>query len=104
MYGPLIGAKRALNINSAGYLRHINILLLLLLSIFDGTVTRVYLSEHEASETFVHLGVTVDELEEIHATAVFLHHHLYKLLVLKHVNHLVQDIENKTKHNQIALV
>ena len=54
----------------------------------ENLMSKLYLSENVASEWFVHFGLAVNEFEEIHATAEFLHHQLVVVLVLKHVQHL----------------
>lgn len=44
-----------------------------------------YLSENIASQCFVHQRRPIYKLKQVHPTAVFLHHHLYVVLILKHI-------------------
>jgi hypothetical protein len=57
------------------------------------------LSENEGHEGFVHARVAVDELKEVHATAVLLHHHLEEMLVLEHIQHLANIMTERAKVN-----
>lgn len=45
------------------------------------------MSEYIASQFFIHLGLAVDELEEVHASPVFLHNQLEEGVIVKHVDH-----------------
>lgn len=48
----------------------------------------MYLSENIAGQGLIQTWLLFDELEQVHAIAVLLHHHLEEQLILKHVQHL----------------
>ena len=60
-----------------------------------------HLSEDEAAERLVHARRSVDELEEVDAVAVLLHHHDERLALVERVEHLQWD--TPTYNNMISV-
>lgn len=56
--------------------------------LFGFAVLYTDLSEDVAGQWFIQSGLHVDELEQVEAVAMFLHHHLEEVLILKHLQHL----------------
>ena len=51
-------------------------------------LSSAYLSEDVAGQRLIQTWLLLDELKQVHAVAVLLHHHLEEQLVLKHLQHL----------------